>query len=217
MAKILLAGATGMVGAVALDLLLGDDRVSRVVAPTRRPLSQHPKLLNPTIDSTDIKQDAEWWMADGAICALGTTRAKAGSAAAYRAIDYDYTLAVATQLRASGAARFALVTSTGADPKSWFLYTRTKGELEAAVDRLGFGSLTIVRPGFLGGRRNEHRPMERALGAVLSRVAPILPVGARISPAASVAAFLVEAALTGRPGKHIVSSAQIARSAEGLT
>lgn len=214
MTKILLAGATGMVGAAALGLLLRDDRVGRVVAPTRRPLQPHAKLLNPIIDGTDIPDGADWWAADGAICALGTTRAKSGSAAAYRAIDHDYALAVATRVRAGGAGRFALVTSMGADARSWFLYTRTKGELEDAVYRLGFPSLTIVRPGFLGGERGEHRPLERELGALLRIAAPILPAGARTSPAATVATLLVEAALTGGPGRHIVTSARIARAAE---
>ena len=187
MTKILLAGATGMVGAVALDLLLSDDRVGQVVAPSRRPLRSPPNLRNPLIDSTGIPHDADWWAADGAICALGTTRAKSRSTAAYRAIDHDYALAIATQVRAAGTERFALVTSMGADARSWFLYTRTKGELEHAVDRLGFPSL------------------------------PILPASARTSPASTVAALLAEAALTGSPGRHIVTSAQIARIAEGRT
>ncbi len=217
MTKILVAGATGMVGAVALGLLLRNDRVDRIVAPTRRPLQSHPKLLNPIIDSAYIPQNADWWAADGAICALGTTRAKSKSAAAFRAIDYDYALAIATQLRASGAGRFALVTSMGADARSWFLYTRTKGELEKAVDRLGFSSLTIVRPGFLGGERHEHRPLERGLGALLRIAAPILPASARTSPASTVAALLVEAALTGSPGRHIVTSAQISHTADRRT
>lgn len=214
MAKLLLAGATGLVGAAALKLLLADERVTRVVAPTRRALSPHAKLLNPIVDSTDIPYDADWWAADGAICALGTTRAKSRSAAAYRAIDHDYALAIATRIRRSGAARFALTSSMGADARSRFRYTRTKGELEDAIKRLGFRSLTILRPGFLGGEREEDRPVEQILGRLLRVAAPILPAGARISPASTVAALLVEGALRGSPGRHVIGSAEIAR-AEG--
>ncbi len=215
MTRILLAGATGMIGTAALRLLLGDDRVTHIVAPTRRPLAPHPKLLNPIASSEDLKPDADWWAADGAICALGTTRAKAGSAAAFRAIDHDYALAVAARIRAGGAARFALTSSTGADARSYFLYTRTKGELEDAIDRLGFPSLTILRPGFLGGERGEHRPMEAVMGTLLRIAAPILPASARISPGATVAALLVEAAIAGTPGRHVIGPAQIVRAAEG--
>ena len=215
MTAFLLAGATGMVGAAALTLLLGDERVAQVVAPTRRPLAPHAKLLNPIVTSEDLPLDADWWAVDSAICALGTTRANAGSAAAYRAIDYDYALAIAAQVRKGGATRFALTSSMGADARSWFRYPRTKGELEDAIDRLGFPSLTIVRPGFLGGERSEHRPMEKTIGRLLRIVAQILPVGAGISPASTVAALLVEAALHGRAGRHVVNSREIALAAEG--
>jgi uncharacterized protein YbjT (DUF2867 family) len=214
-ANILLAGATGMVGAAALKLLLHDERVTQVVAPTRRPLEPHPKLLNPIVDSTDLPHGADWWAVDGAICALGTMRAKSSSAAEYRAIDHDYPLAIATELRKRGATRFALVTAMGANPRSWFRYTRTKGELENAIDRLGFQSLTIVRPGFLGGERSEHRPLERELGVLLRILGPLLPAVAHTSPAGVVAALLVERALTARPGKTVIGSAEIARIAEG--
>lgn len=210
MTKVLLAGATGLVGMAALKLLLGDERVTRVVAPTRRPLAPHAKLLNPIANSADLPHDADWWATDSAICALGTTRAKAGSAAAYRAIDHDYALRIATLLREGGAQCFALTSSMGANARSRFRYTRTKGELEDAIDRLDFPSLTIVRPGFLGGERAEYRPLEQIIGPLLRIAAPILPAGARISPASTVAALLVEAALTGRAGRHVINSTQIA-------
>jgi uncharacterized protein YbjT (DUF2867 family) len=214
MTKLLLAGATGMVGTAALELLLTDDRVTQVVAPTRRSLPPHPKLLNPIATSTDLPGDADWWAVDGAICALGTTRAKARTAAEYRAIDYDYALTIATLARQGGAGSFALTSSMGANARSPFRYTRTKGELEDAIDRLGFPSFTIVRPGFLGGERSEHRPMEKTIGQLLSFLAPILPAGARTSPASTVASLLVEAALNGVPGRYVIEAAQIARKAE---
>lgn len=204
-----------MVGSAALQRLLRDERVERIVAPTRRPLQPHPRLLNPILDSTDLQESAPWWMVEGAICALGTTRAKSKTTAAYRAIDFDYALAIAAHVRKRGATRFALTSAMGANARSPFRYTRIKGELEAAVDRLGFTSLTILRPGFLGGERAEHRPLERQLATILSIAAPLLPAAARTSPADTVAALLVEGALAGLPGKHVIESAQIARIAEG--
>lgn len=215
MTKILLAGATGLVGAATLALLFADERVDQVVAPTRRPIPPHAKLLNPLMASEDLQPDAAWWAVDGAISALGTTRANAGSAAAYRAIDFDYALAIAGQVHNGGATRFALTSSMGADARSRFVYPRTKGELEDAIDRLGFWSLTLVRPGFLGGERDEHRPLETVLGSLLRIVGPVLPAAARISPAATVAGLLVEAALTGTAGRRVVTSRMIALAAEG--
>jgi len=43
-----------MVGAAALKLLLADERVTKVVAPTRRPLLPHAKLVNPIANSADL-------------------------------------------------------------------------------------------------------------------------------------------------------------------
>jgi uncharacterized protein YbjT (DUF2867 family) len=215
MTKILLAGGTGLVGAATLTLLLADQRVEQVVAPTRRPISPHVKLLNPIMTTEDLQPEAAWWTVDGAISALGTTRANAGSAAAYRAIDYDYALAIAKQVHKGGATHFALTSSMGANARSHFVYPSTKGQLEDAIGHLGFRSLTLVRPGFLGGKRDEHRALETVLGSLLQTIEPILPAGARISPAATVAALLVEAALNGTTGRHVVTSRMIALAARG--
>ncbi|WP_030539964.1 NAD-dependent dehydratase [Sphingobium sp. DC-2] len=213
MTKLLLAGATGLVGGEALALSLADERVTKVVAPTRRPLAPHPKLLNPIVEADSLPLDADWWAVDGGLCAIGTTRAKSPSAAAYRAIDLDYPFAIAKRMREAGALRFALTSSMGANARSPFRYSRIKGELEEAVARLGFPSLTIVRPGFIGGERKEHRPMEHMLGRLLRITGPFLPPIARISPAKTTAAILVDAAISGAIGSHSVSAAVIARAA----
>lgn len=213
MTTLLLAGATGLVGGRALSLLLDDRRVTQIVAPTRRPLPSHAKLRNPLVETDTLPASAEWWAVDGAICALGTTRAKAGSAAAFRAIDHDYVLAMARAAKAHGCRRFALTSSMGANARAPFLYARTKGEVEQALAELGFPSLIIVRPGLLGGARGEHRPLEKAAERLLALAAPILPAAARISPAETVARLLVEAAISGADGRHVVTAADISRAA----
>lgn len=77
---------------------------------------------------------------------MGTTKAKTPSVAAYRAIDIDYPLTIVSRIRQGGAVRFALTSSFGANARLPFMYTRIKGELEDAITRLEFASLTIVRP-----------------------------------------------------------------------
>jgi uncharacterized protein YbjT (DUF2867 family) len=209
MTSLFVAGATGLVGGLALELALADVRVTRVIAPTRRPLAPHPKLANPRLDALIDAAGPEGWRADAAICALGTTRAIAGSAAAFRAVDHDLVLAIARRLRAAGVERFALVSSLGADPKSRVLYTRTKGEVEESIRGLDFPSLTILRPGFLDGNRAEVRPMERVVGAVLRFAGPLLPPSARVSPVSRVAELLIEAATTAAPGTRVIGAAQL--------
>lgn len=210
MTTLLIVGATGLVGGRAMTLALADSRITRIIAPTRRALPPHERVANPRLDELVDAAGGEDWYADGAICALGTTRAAAGSAAAFRAVDYDLALRVARRLREAGVGRFALVSALGADPGSPFLYPRTKGELEQAIGALGFPSLTILRPGFLDGDRAENRPIERAVGKVLRVIAPVLPRVARVSSVTNVARKLIDAAVAGTPGTHVIGAAQLA-------
>lgn len=199
------AGASGLVGGRVLSRLLDDPRVARVVAPTRRPLPPHPKLENPLI--------ASGWPAlaglDEAYGCLGTTRKDAGSAAAFRAVDLDLASAFARAAKAGGARRFGLVSSAGADPSSFFLYPRTKGEAEKAVAALGFETCVIARPSLLLGERARPRPAEKIGEAALAFAAPLL-VGPwrkyRAIPADDVAAALI-ASVRGRfPGTLTLES-----------
>lgn len=207
--RVLLVGATGLVGSTVLAKLLADDRIATVVAPTRHPMAAHAKLENPIVDFSHLPVDAEWWAVDGAICTLGTTRAKAGSDAAFRQVDYDYPLAVARLAREHGAQRFALNSSLGADAKSRLLYPRTKGEVERDLQALNYPSLTIVRPGLIGGNREEFRAGERVAAVVLGVLGPLLPRRYRISPATAIADALIDAAVEGRPGIHLIEAERL--------
>jgi uncharacterized protein YbjT (DUF2867 family) len=85
--KLLLAGATGLVGRHLLALALAEPRITAVTAPVRRALLPHPKLLAAVVDFGHLPEAADWWRADAVICALGTTRRAAGSAAAFPGIE----------------------------------------------------------------------------------------------------------------------------------
>ena len=209
MKSLLLVGATGLVGQSVLQQALGDRRVSRLVAPTRRPLPSHPRLENPLVDFNALPTDAPWWAVDGVICTLGTTIKKAGSQAAFRKVDHDYPLAVAEHSRRRGAEAFALTSSIGADPRSRAFYLRTKGETERALAACGFRSLTIVRPSFIGGERAERRLLESVALAFFGGIARWLPRRYRVVPATRIAHSLLEAAIAAEPGVRIVESEAI--------
>jgi uncharacterized protein YbjT (DUF2867 family) len=210
MTRILIAGATGLVGRMVLEKTLADSRITRVIAPSRRPLAAHPKLDNPLADFDHLPNEADWWNVDSVICALGTTRAKAGSDAAFRTVDYDYPLAIARLAHHHGATRFALNSSLGADAGSRLLYPRTKGEIEEAIKAVGFASLTIVRPGLIGGDRDEFRLGERIASVVLGMLGPVLPRRYRISPAEKIADALIDAAVAGASGVHLIEAERLA-------
>ncbi|HVJ39588.1 MAG TPA: NAD(P)H-binding protein [Stenotrophomonas sp.] len=208
--RILLAGATGLVGSHTLSLLLDDPRCTALIAPTRRPLGRrHPKLDNPVLDFDDLEQVARGWSADAAICALGTTIAIAGSREVFRRVDHDYPLALATALRAQGTRVFVLNSAMGADVRSWFLYSRVKGELERDLRALRFDSLVLVRPGLIGGERAAPRKGERIASTLLGSFAPVLPRAWRINPAPMVARAMVDRALQPVPGERVIGSAEL--------
>ena len=210
MTTVLIAGATGLVGSVTLARAQADSRITAIITPSRSALPARPKLINPIVDYEAMDLDAAWWRCDAVICALGTTRAKAGSAEAFHRVDHDYALMVARAARKHGAKALALVSAIGADAGSSLLYNRTKGEVEASIGALDYPSYTIVRPGLIGGKRNEFRPMERVSDAILTVLGPVLPRQWRISPAGNIADALIEAALAAKPGRHIVTAAELA-------
>jgi uncharacterized protein YbjT (DUF2867 family) len=211
MTELLIVGSTGLVGRAALRRALADSRIVRVVAPTRQPLPRPmpPKLENPIVDFEDLPTDATWWEVDAVICTLGTTLKQAGSRGAFRRVDFDYVLAVAESAQRHGAITFALNSSLGADPNAGSFYLRTKGELENALRRLGFLSLTIVRPSVIGGERGTHggpRPMERLTLRLLKTFEPLVPAKYRVVSAEAIAAALIEVAVAAEPGARVIES-----------
>lgn len=208
--RVMLLGATGMVGGLTLRRLLDDPRCSAVVAPTRRPVAlTHGKLENPVLAFDGLPTSPEWARVDAVICALGSTIAQAGSREAFHRIDHDYPLAFARLAQAQGAQAFVLNSAAGANPQSSIFYSRVKGELERDLRALGFNSLTLVRPGLIGGERNEVRRGERLALTVLGALGPVLPRAWRINPATEIARALVEAALAPQPGEHVVASSTL--------
>ncbi|QHG23853.1 NAD-dependent epimerase/dehydratase family protein [Pseudomonas sp. DTU12.1] len=204
--KLLLVGATGLVGSEVLRQALDDPRISQVVAPTRCALAVHPKLHAPLTDFDNLLKTVDWWRADSVICTLGTTMRRAGSKDSFRLVDYEYPLRVARLARMNGTSAYVLNSATGANPNSSFFYNRVKGELETSLTGLGFESLTYVRPGVISGKRNELRLGERALVFALGLAGRLLPARWQLNPASRIAQLLLESALEHRPGVHIITS-----------
>lgn len=168
MATALIAGASGLVGGFLLRQLLAAPEYDRVVSVGRRRLDlEHPKLVQVAADFAALEKLPEPLRGDDAFCCLGTTIRRAGSPAAFRAVDHGAVLAFAWAGRRGGARRFFLGSALGADPGSRVFYNRVKGETEEALRVLGFATLGIFRPSLLLGPRREFRPGER-LGAIFA-------------------------------------------------
>jgi uncharacterized protein YbjT (DUF2867 family) len=192
------AGATGLVGREILQGLLTDDTVAAVHVVVRRALDlRHPRLTTHVVDFTalpSLPRVGEVYLA------LGTTIKVAGSQAAFRAVDHDANLAVATSARGAGATRLGLVSAMGASARSSVFYNRVKGELEDDLARLGYEGLVIARPSLLVGDRaalgQPIRRGERWGEAVGEWLRPLIPANYRPILARAVANALLRAVPT---------------------
>src|SRR5277367_2949853 len=209
--KVLILGATGLVGQSTLVQAVTHPAITQVIAPTRTPLPPSSQLANPVAQRLELLlPEVLTWGVDAVICALGTTSGKAGSKEAFRQVDYVLPLAFAKLAHQQGAETFALVSAIGADANSSFLYPKTKGEVERDIKLVGFKSVTILRPSIIAGKRDESRFAE-GFALWLSRMlAPILPKKFHMNPATKIGAVLVESIVAAEPGCHY-------RYAESLT
>ncbi len=206
--RIILAGATGLVGAQVVGLLCQSPDVSRVVAIGRRPPALvHPKLQACTGPVEQWPSLIEGLGGDVAISTLGTTIGDAGSQQAFFAIDHDALLAFARAVCAGGVGHFLMVSSVGAHAASRNFYLATKGKAEASVDQIGFQRLDILRPGLLRGKRTGRlRVGERAaiaLSPVTDMLTPAVLARYRSIAAADVAAALVQLSGASESGTFI--------------
>lgn len=215
-------GATGLVGGCLVEALLGHAAYERVVVLSRkRPEREHSKLRwveLPAHAEESIRGAATLLPAgDDLFSALGTTRAQAGSTAAFRDIDYGINLAFARAALAARYNQYLLVSSGGAAPRSLFPYLKVKGELELAVKALPFWAVHIFQPSVLLGERNENRWGERAakvVGKALDRLTGNLLSTYRPIEGEAVAHAMVAAAQRTTGGVHTHPNVELTALAE---
>ena len=168
--RILLAGATGLVGRAVLQRAVGYEPVHVSAVSRRRVDLPQGARMEMFIAATEHWGEiVDSLRPDAVVCALGTTWKKAGKdEAAFRAVDQELVLELARAARQADIRQFILVSAGGASPQSRHLYLRVKGQLEDALRKMGFTRLDILRPGLLRGHRVEDsRPLER-LGMLFS-------------------------------------------------
>ena len=211
--SVLLAGATGLVGRELLRGLLADASVDLVIAIGRRAPAESSAKLH--FIHADLPQVPALPHADECYVALGTTIKVAGSQAAFRAVDFDAVVNVAAAAKAAGATKLGVVSAMGADPRSRVFYSRTKGEMEEALAKLGFDTLVIARPSMLAGDRTRLgqpvRSGEELALKVTERLGWLIPRNYRSIPAASVAQALLRAVPASR-GMRVMPSGEMRAS-----
>lgn len=207
--RVALIGATGLVGSQSVRLLVAAGHDVRTLA--RRPSGGGPN---------EVVADPEGWPGlvrdiggDVAICAIGSTMRKAGSQAAFRAVDFDIAVDFARAAREAAIAHMIAISSVGANLKSANFYLRTKGEMESAFEALGFERLDLLRPGLLRGDRGPERRLGERLGILASPLVNLVLRGT-LDRYAAIDAALVAAAVArlvedGPPGCFVHHNREI--------
>ncbi len=143
--KVILFGATGMVGQGVLRECLRDPDVTEVLAVMRSPTGQkHAKLREIVhqdfndFSALPLEGDACFWC-------LGVTSA-GRTEAEYTRITHDYTLAAA-KVFAGPTMTFIFVSGTGAQGNA--MWARVKRRTEEALFALPFKAVYVFRPGII--------------------------------------------------------------------
>jgi uncharacterized protein YbjT (DUF2867 family) len=210
MAIAVIAGTTGLIGSILLDLLLDDPSYSKVIALTRKPLDKvNPKLHNLVVNFDTLDEYAEHLKGDDVFCCLGTTIKQAGSQEAFRKVDYDYPVKIAGITKAQGAKQYLLITALGSDRNSSIFYNRVKGEVEDAIKAVGFEGYHIFQPSMLLGERKEQRAGESAGKWVMTALGFLIPKKFKAIEASKVARGMLSIAKKNQSGLHIHQSLEL--------
>ena len=210
--KVILLGASGMVGLGVLRECLLDPVVEKVLVVGRSSVGQRHEKLREIVrpDVADLEVIAGLLQGyDAGFFCLGVSSAGMKEAN-YRRLTFDLTLAVARTLaRLNPAMTFVYVSGTGTDSTEHgrAMWARVKGETENALFRLPFKAAYMFRPGFI-------QPLHgitsktRLYRIIYTIAGPLIPLIKRISPrwvtsTEQVGRAMIRVALNGAPKRFL--------------
>ena len=181
--KVVLFGASGMVGQGVLRECLIDSSVEQVLSIGRTRIGQHhPKLREILHENFADFSPLERELTGFSACFFCLGVSSAGmSEEAYRRITYDFTLAAARTLaNASPGLTFIYVSGTGTDSteRGTVMWARVKGATENALRTIGFRAAYSFRPGYIQPLHGikSRTGWVRALYAVVGPIYPWLKI-----------------------------------------
>ena len=212
--KIILLGASGMVGQGVLIECLRDPRVERVLALGRSASGRRDAKLQDLLhaDLYDLSAIEDQLRAyDACFYCLGVSSVGMGETE-YTRITYDMTLAVANVLaKLNPGMTFIYVSgaSTDSSEQGRSMWARVKGRTENALLRLPFKAVYLFRP---GGIQPLHgvQPKVGWIRAIYALTSPLLSVAARYAPSAMttserVGLAMINATARGAPSRILES------------
>ncbi len=213
--KVILFGATGMVGAGALRETLADPGVEAVLSVGRRSCAvQHPKLrellLTDLFEFAAVEPQLAGW--DASIWAVGISSIGLDEAA-YARVTEELTLRWArTLLRLNPDFSFCYCSAMGAGGRT--MWARVRRRVEGALEAMPFRHAGCVRPGIIqpGPGIRSNVKLYQAL-IVFGR--PLFPVFVRTLPSLCTTSERLGRAMLrvvqGRADRFILESADINR------
>jgi len=214
--RLVIVGATGMVGGYALRYALENPAIGLVTAIGRKPLGiSHHKLKEVLHrDFADCSALAETLSGqNAAIFCLGTYTGAVPDTE-LRKITVDYTIEFARVLHnSSPEAVFSFLSGSGADPtgRSRIAFARYKGEAEAALLAAGFPRVFIFRPAYIYPVEPRQEPTfsYRLLRAIYPAFRVLFPN--QVIPADDLARAMVDVTdrEIGKPGGLVLENRDI--------
>lgn len=179
--KVILFGASGMVGQGVLRECLLDPDIATVLAIGRSPLGQHHEKLREIVrqdlfNYAPIEEQLRGY--DACFFCLGAS-SMGMTEADYRHLTYDLTIAAAQTLaKVNPNMTFIYISgaSTDSTETGRIMWARVKGQTENALLRLPFKAAYMFRPGFiqpLHGIKSKTN-WYRAMYAIIRPVYPVL-------------------------------------------
>jgi uncharacterized protein YbjT (DUF2867 family) len=215
--RVILFGATGMVGQGVLRECLLDPQVESVLSIGRAATGQrHPKLHEIVhrnlSDLAAIESQLQSY--DACLFCLGVSSAGMAEVA-YREVTYTLTMAVARTLaKLNPGMTFIYVSGAGTDStgRGRFMWARVKGQTENDLLRLPFKAAYMFRPGFiqpLHGVRSKtavYQIFYTVLGPLIPAFAALLPQF--VTTTEKLGRAMIQAAAHGAP-KAVLESQDI--------
>ena len=160
--KILLAGASGLVGSNILQVL--NNNKSELILLSRKKLRDEKNIKELITNFDNIKEINYQETIDEVYIAIGKKLSlfeliyiKKENRRSFQKVDYDYIKSIAEFALSRGAKSIAFVSAVGADKNSKNLYLNVKGKVEEEILSLDFEKVVIARPSHLLGKRANER------------------------------------------------------------
>lgn len=213
--RVLLFGATGMIGKGTLLELLDDEGVDEVVAVVRKSAGVPHKKLRELVHADFAHYDGvDFAGFDACLFCLGISSAGMKEPE-YTRITFDYAVAAAHAVKAASPnAVFCFISGEGTDANSKTMWARVKGKTENEIFRL-FGERGFAfRPGFIKPERGVTPATTPGLKTLYTVLNPFIPalrlvLGNHMTTSVVLGQALVRTAKTGRAPKQILETVDI--------